>query len=564
MLRTLKIENIAVIEKAEINFGYGFNCLTGETGAGKSILIDSINAVLGSKTSRDLIRNGQTKASVTAVFDFPEEQIKFLLSYAGVDADTDALILSRVMTADGRNTCRINGEPVNVGTLKRIGTKIVSIHGQSDNQELMNVDNHLSFVDMFASDEDLLSDYRKSFNKLKDIAKQIKRLTISESEKERKKEMLCFQIDEIQKAEIKPGEIEKLEKKKKTAENYASLNSMLKEAESDVIGDEENSGAADLISDCLKCLQKASEINSDIKNLSDSAQDIYFNISDLGSRISSLLSDFEENSYEDINYINDRLNLLYTITSKYGGSEENTLEFLETANSELDLIENNDETIAKLNSEFAEKKSETLNLAYKMSSERKKYASVLEKRIDSELADLNMSDAKFFVNFKEKKYSSDGIDEVEFFIKTNKGETAKPLVKTASGGELSRIMLAMKNVFVGKSPVDTLIFDEIDSGVSGKAAEKIAEKLYSVSKNCQVICITHLPSIASFADTQFRISKYTDSDRTFTKVEPLDFDGRKHEIARLIGGDENDSVHLMSAEKLLSDAQNYKNNYSNR
>ena len=558
MLSNLKIENIAIIESASIDFTDKFNCMTGETGAGKSIVIDSINAVLGEKTSRELIRTGESKATVSAFFTDVSDRTQNLLEELGIVPESDnTLHISRVMTKDGRNVCRVNGTNVTVSMLKTIGLSLINIHGQSDNQELMQSDTHYTFIDAVADNRKLIDDYLVLFNEMQTIKEKICKLSVDDALKARRTDLLMYQIDELKKAELRCGEKEELVARKKLINNSQKLAGALNEAYSAINGGDEYSGAVSMLFNAARALSEVAQYLPEAETIAESVNDIAYTIESYSSDINSFMDEsrFDERELADIE---ERLDLIYRLSKKYGETEEEMLLFLDKAEEELHNITYSDELLEKLNAQLEVCKQSAYEKAYALSQSRKNAALDFSEKIQNELAFLDMPETTFSVSFTETPFTETGIDEIEFLISANRGEEPKPLAKIASGGELSRIMLAIKSVFADKDGTDTLIFDEIDSGVSGRAAGKIALKLNQVSQNRQVLCITHLPSIAAFADNHMLISKAVRGDKTFTSVTPLDEKGRIAEIARIIGGNENDNIHLESAGQLLTEAKKYK------
>ena len=557
MLSNLKIENIAIIESASIDFADNFNCMTGETGAGKSIVIDSINAILGEKTSRELIRTGESKATVSAYFTDISARTKSILAQSGIECEDDTLFISRVMTKDGRNVCKVNGTTITVSMLKIIGLSLINIHGQSDNQELMSPEQHYTFIDAVADNAELLEDYRSSYNELLEIKDKIRKLVVDESMKARQIDLLEYQIDELTKADIKIGEKEEVLARRKIINNSQKLIYALNEAYCAINGGEDYNGASTMLFDAARALSEVAQYLPEAEEMATSVNDIAYTMDSYISEINDFIenSQFDERELADIE---ERLDVIYRMSKKYGETEEEMLNFLDKAVQELHNITYSDELLEQLNKELAEIEKITSEKAEKLSDSRKATAVVFAEKIQSELAFLDMPATKFTVDFKKIQFTETGIDDIEFLISANKGEDQKPLAKIASGGELSRIMLAIKSVLADKDDTDTLIFDEIDTGVSGRAAGKIARKLNDVSENRQVICITHLPSIAAFADEHMLISKAVKDEKTYTTVVPLDDDGRIAEIARIIGGNENDKAHLDSAKQLLQEADVYK------
>lgn len=558
MLSNLKIENIAIIESASIDFDNNFNCMTGETGAGKSIVIDSINAILGEKTSRELIRTGETKATVSAYFTDISSRTKNLLCEMDLPCENDdSLLISRVIMKDGKNNCKINGTAVTVSMLKSIGLSLINIHGQSDNQELMASERHYTFIDAVADNDDLYNDYFNSYSKLLEIKEKIRKLTVDEAMKARQIDLLAYQIDELTKADIRIGEKDELMSRRKLINNSQKLISALNEAYCALGGGEDYNGAASMLFDASRAMSKVTKYLPDTDEMAQNITDFAYTVEAYVSDINNLMdnSNFDERELADIE---ERLDIIYRMSKKYGETEEEMILFLDKAREELHNITYSDELLEKLNSEYEILWNVTNEKAKALSDSRKIAAASFSEKIQNELAFLDMPNTVFSVSFTEVPFCETGIDSIEFLISANKGEVPKPLAKIASGGELSRIMLAIKSVLADKDDTDTLIFDEIDAGVSGRAAGKIALKLDEVSKNRQVICITHLPSIAAFADHHMLISKEVHDEKTYTSVTPLDNNGRVAEIARIIGGNEKDKIHLESAKQLLNEALAHK------
>lgn len=558
MLSNLKIENIAIIEHASIDFADKFNCLTGETGAGKSIIIDSINAILGEKTSRELIRTGETKANVAAFFTDISPVTQNLLTELGIPCEEDnSLLITRLIQKDGRNVCKVNGSNVTVSMLKNIGLSLINIHGQSDNQEIMSSESHYTFIDAVADNSALLENYQQSYADLLEIREKIRKLTVDDAMKARQIDLLSYQIDELTKADIKIGEKDALIEKRTIMNNSQKLISALNEAYFAINGGDDFNGAASMLFDAAKSLTEVAQYLPDVNDMAESVNDIAYTVESYVSDISNFMesAQYDERELADIE---ERLDIIYRMSKKYGETEEEMLNFLDKATQELHNITYSDELLAQLNIELQECERATTEKARMLSDSRKKAAEFFAERIQTELSFLDMPETVFSVNFNEVNFNETGIDDIEFLISANRGEDPKPLAKIASGGELSRIMLAIKSVLADKDDTDTLIFDEIDSGVSGRAAGKIALKLNDVSKHRQVICITHLPSIAAFADNHMLISKAVKNDKTFTSVTPLDEKGRIAEIARIIGGNANNEIHLSSAKQLLDEASEYK------
>ena len=545
MLRTLDIENIAVIEKASVNFSDGLNVLTGETGAGKSIVVDSINAIMGERTSKELVRHN---TDVSAYFDDISKSICDKLRELGIEIDEEnSLLLSRKISSNGKSLCKVNGKTVTVSMLKEISSLLVNVHGQHDSQALLNPDLQYTYIDMLLNDKSVLADYKNSFKKLISVRRKLKSLANDESDKEKQLEILNFQIDELEAADIKIGEREELTKKRELIQKSEDIIKALNLAVSTINGDDENTGVEQACNDVSRMLFKYDET----KEIFDVFNDINDKLEIAKDKAQTLLMSIDF-SPEEIEMIDERLDLYYKFSNKYGKNEEEMLAFLENAKQKRNSIIFADEELDRLNKEYDGLLNETVSLAEKLSNERKKVASDFEKNVKNELSFLDMPKMQFFVNFDKGNLSSTGFDKIEFMISANPGEPPKSLSKVASGGELSRIMLAIKSIISYNDTIGTLIFDEIDTGVSGRASQKIGLKLKSVSKNTQVICVTHSAQIASNANEHFLIQKKFDDNKTFTSVTPLDFEGRKSELARIMGGLEITDTLLQSAEELLN------------
>lgn len=556
MLKTLSIENIAVIEKAEIEFSNGFNVLTGETGAGKSIVVDSINAILGERTSKELVRAGSENALVTAYFEDISKEVEQKLNEFDLPCDDDgALVLSRKISAQGKSTCRINGSVCTVSMLKEVGNLLVNIHGQHDSQILLNADYHYKFVDMYGSLDGVLDEYKQSFKQLLSVRKQLKALTMDADERDRQIELLDYQIKELSDAEIKVGEWDELKKRKNLILNSQNLLQSLNSALSAFNGSDEYSGISTLLSTAVKEIGSVSDVDSEIKSVYDKAEALNDSVEVVKDALLDKINSIEFEP-EELNRIEERLDLYYTFSNKYGETEQDMLYYLDEAVKKRTAFENSEEELEKLNVQYDEIFNETVALAQKLTDLRKTTAEKLGNEICKQLEFLDMPKIKFTTSFEKGNLSANGWDKIEFLIATNVGETAKPLAKIASGGELSRIMLAIKSIIAQKDSIDTLIFDEIDTGVSGKASRKIGLKLKELGAFTQVICVTHSAQIASVADSHFLIEKNVENDRTYTNVTALDYDGRKNELARIMGG-------INATESLLKSAEELLNNYGN-
>lgn len=551
MLKTLVIENIAVIKKAQIEFTSGLNVLTGETGAGKSIVVDSINAILGERTSRELVRAGSDNAFVNAYFEDINDDVKLKLNEYDIPIEEDGtLLLSRKISAGGKSVCRVNGLPVTVGILKDIGTHLVNIHGQHDSQALLNPDFHYKFVDAYADCDELLAEYKESFKSFLNIRRQLKSLTSDADERDKQSEILDYQIKELRDADIKVGEWEELKHRKSVILNSQAILNALNTLLGAVNGDDENQGIQSVLSSSDKEITALLDADTQLKPIKeklDSAEDLLESIKDLISdKMESL--DFQP---DELDKVEERLDILYTFSNKYGETEQDMLYYLADAERKRALFDNSEQDLERLNAEYDSSLEKTQSLALKLSEVRRKAAEKLGEEICSQLEFLDMPGVKFVTQFSKGNLSSVGVDKIEFLIRTNPGEEPKPLAKIASGGELSRIMLAIKSIIAKSDSIATLIFDEIDTGVSGKASRKIGLKLKEVGENAQVICVTHSAQIASAAVSHFLIKKEYTDNAAFTQIMPLDFEGRKYELARIMGGLNVTESLLKSAEEML-------------
>ena len=548
MLKTLDIENIAVIEKASVDFSGGLNVLTGETGAGKSIVVDSINAIMGERTSRELVRYGADNAYVSAYFDDICDSALNKLKEFDIELEEDnSLLITRKISSNGKSLCKVNGKTVTVSMLKEICSYLVNVHGQHDSQALLNPDLQYNYIDMLLEDKSVLSDYKEAFKKLISVRRKLKSFAKDEDDKESLLELLNFQIEELEKADIKVGEREELTKKRALIQKSEDIIKSLNLAISVINGDDENIGIEQACADVSRTLFKFDET----KDVYDVFNDINDKLELAKDKAEAMLLSIDF-SPDEIEMIDEKLDLYYKFSNKYGQTEQEMLDYLEKAKEKRNSILFADEELNRLNEEYENLLNITVKLADKLSVERKKTAKVFEENVKQELAFLDMPKMQFYVDFNKGNLSSTGYDKIEFLISANPGEPPKSLSKVASGGELSRIMLAIKNIISYNDTIGTLIFDEIDTGVSGRASQKIGLKLKSVSKNTQVICVTHSAQIASNADEHFLIQKKFNDNKTFTSVTPLDFEGRKQELARIMGGLEITDTLLQSAEELLN------------
>jgi len=547
VLSLLHIENIAVIEQADISFDQGFNVLTGETGAGKSIVIDAISAILGERAYRDMIRTGTQKASVRAIFtDVPE------LSWFrenGVEYDPETVI-QREIHLDGKNVCRVNGSLVSVSILKKLGIQLINIHGQHDSASLFDEDNHLTFLDAFADNEDIRAIYAEKYEAVARLRRQIDKMTMDESEKLRRMETLRYQIREIEKAELEPGEDDRLEERRKILQNSEKLSDGLNEASQCLYGGDDTDGASGLLAQAEYALARLARFSDAFQTMHEKVTDLKYQVADIAEEVRSARDDLSY-SADELEEIESRLDVIHKLRRKYGVTCEDILAYLEKAKKELEKIEFADDHLERLKKNLKKAEKEAWEQAKVLRKNRQETAVSMAKRILTELAQLDMPRVRFEVQFQELDLTANGADAVAFYMSANAGEALKPMSKVASGGELARIMLAMKNVLAEKDQVNTLIFDEVDTGVSGRAAQKVAEKLRSVAQHKQVLCVTHLPQLAALANTHLLIAKSERGGRTYTSVTPLDIEGRKKELARIIGGTNITQTTLKSAEEML-------------
>lgn len=553
MLKSLSIQNIAVIEKAEIEFSKGLNVLTGETGAGKSIIIDSINAILGERTSRELVRSGCENAFVSAYFEDVDDCVNALLDELGIEKEEDnSLVISRKISALGKSVFRINGVQVTASMLKTLGVLLINIHGQHDSQALLNPDEHFKFLDSYANISPLLNEYKASFREFLTVRRRLKELTADADDRDKQIELLDYQINELSQADIKLGEWDELKHRKELILNSQSITQALTDLNIAFSGNDDVMGVISTVLSVAKSVSSVSQNDTELKQilekleaLSDSCE----TIKDLAQeKLDSI--DFQP---DELDKIEERLALLYDFSNKYGETEQDMLYYLENAINRRKSFDNSDEELERLNAQYDEAFSNTLSLAQRLTNERKAAAQSLSREICEQLSYLGMPKTIFSVDFQKGNLSSNGEDKIEFLISTNPGEPPKPLAKIASGGELSRIMLAIKSIIAKNDSVQTLIFDEIDTGVSGKASRKIGLKLREVGESTQVICVTHSAQIASVADNHLLIEKKYDEQSTFTSVRPLDYQGRKYELARIMGGLEITDSLLTTAEEMLDD-----------
>ena len=547
MLSLLHIENIAVIECADISFDRGFNVLTGETGAGKSIVIDAISAILGQRAYRDMIRTGTQKASVRAVFtDVPEYP---WFQENGVEHDPETVI-QREVYLDGKNVCRVNGTLVSVSILHKLGIQLINIHGQHDSASLFDEENHLTFLDEFADNQKIRQEYTEHYGAVSQLRRQIAAMTMDESEKLRRMETLKYQSAEIEKADLEPGEDDALEERRKLLQNAEKLSNGMDEAVECLYGGYDSDGASGLMAQAEHALARLSRFTDSFEPLRQRVADLMYQVQDVAEGVRDARDELNY-SADELERIEERLDTIHKLRRKYGVTCQDILEYLDKARKELDEIEFADDRLEQLKKKLAKAEKTAWAAALALRENRKAAAQALSQRILTELAQLDMPRVQFVCQFQEQELGASGADGVAFYMSANAGEALKPMSKVASGGELARIMLAMKNVLAEKDQVGTLIFDEVDTGVSGRAAQKVAEKLRSVARHMQVLCVTHLPQLAALASTHLLISKAERQGRTYTSVTPLDLEGRKKELARIIGGTNITETTLKSAEEML-------------
>ena len=559
MLSLLHIENIAIIESADITFDGGFNVLTGETGAGKSIVIDAISAVLGERTSRELIRTGAKSAVVNAVFtgDLPLEW----LEESGFPADGEELMLQRELQGDGRNICRVNGRPLTVAQLRMLGRQLLNIHGQHDGQQLLDPDCHLGYLDSFGRTGPLLEDYRAAYHSMTDLRRRISELEMDEAERSRRVDTLEYQIKELERAELKPGEDEELDARKNLLRSSGKLMESLQEAQFALSGGDDSQGACDLIREAEGAIRSVTRLGYQLEELGEKLTALRCAADDATELLRDFADEFDF-SPEELDQLESRLDVIYRLKKKYGPTVADMLDYLERSKVELAQIQDAGDTIQRLEKELDKAKKEALKRGDALTKARKQAADDLQKRVQGELRQLDMPKVQFVTDFApspgQDGMDASGMDQIQFLMSANLGEALKPIQKVASGGELARIMLALKNVLAEDDGIGSLVFDEVDTGVSGQAAQKVAEKMADVARRKQVLCVTHLPQIAAMADTHFSVKKGEKNGRTFTNVARLEREGRVDELARLIGGAAVTDTLRQSASELLEQAEAYR------
>ncbi len=555
MLELLHIENIAIIEAADIEFAPGFNALTGETGAGKSIVIDSLSAVLGQRTSRELIRTGAEKAFVSAAFSGMAPE---LTEELGIQPEADGtLLLQREIQTDGKNVCRVNGRPVTVGQLRALGARLLNIHGQHDGQQLLDEEQHIVYLDSFGRVENLAITYAEKYKNFTDIRRQIGALQMDEAEKARRVDTLQYQIEELRRAKLKSGEEEELTARRGMLRNAEKFLDAVAGADYALNGDDSGGGA-------LSALRQAQDALGGVRHLDDAFGQLYERLGEAYSEVYDIAATVEDKRGEldvspgELDRVESRMDLLYRLKKKYGATVEDMLDYQARCEAELAQIEDAGDTLARLEQALSKAEKEARQAAQALSDARKAAADRLTAQILTELQQLDMGKIRFAVDFAEKPLDSDGMDTVRFLMSANVGEELRPIHKIASGGELARIMLAMKNVLSEQDHVGTMVFDEVDTGVSGRAAQKVAEKMARISRRKQVLCVTHLPQLAAMADTHFSVEKGERGGRTYTEVRRLDREQRRRELARLTGGSHVSQTMLDGAEELLVQAEKFR------
>lgn len=555
MLELLHIENIAIIEAADIEFAPGFNALTGETGAGKSIVIDSLSAVLGQRTSRELIRTGAEKAFVSAAFSGMAPE---LTEELGIQPEADGtLLLQREIQTDGKNVCRVNGRPVTVGQLRALGARLLNIHGQHDGQQLLDEEQHIVYLDSFGRVESLAITYAEKYKNFTDIRRQIGALQMDEAEKARRVDTLQYQIEELRRAKLTPGEEEELTARRGMLRNAEKFLDAVAGADYALNGDDSGGGA-------LSALRQAQDALGGVRHLDDAFGQLYERLGEAYSEVYDIAATVEDKRGEldvlpgELDRVESRMDLLYRLKKKYGATVEDMLDYQARCEAELAQIEDAGDTLARLEQALSKAEKEARQAAQALSDARKAAADRLTSQILAELQQLDMGKIRFAADFAEKPLDSDGMDTVRFLMSANVGEELRPIHKIASGGELARIMLAMKNVLSEQDHVGTMVFDEVDTGVSGRAAQKVAEKMARISRRKQVLCVTHLPQLAAMADTHFSVEKGERGGRTYTEVRRLDREQRRRELARLTGGSHVSQTMLDGAEELLVQAEKFR------
>ena len=548
MLQTLYIENIAVIEKSSIDFSGGLNVLTGETGAGKSIIIDAINAIMGQRTSREIVRTGASSAFVSAQFDEVNSAVRQKLAELGFGGDESELLLQRTLSASGKSTCKINGRPATAAMLREVAADLINIHGQHESYELFSPETHIDYIDRYGRLLPALEDYKEKYKKYIILQKKLNEANSDESSRLSEIDLLSFQSKELFDADIQPGEEEALDTERSSLMNFEKLSSLLNRAHM-LLSGEDNSGC-ELVDMAANAMQSAANYRSDYEEISNTLTDVYYNLRDCAESVSDALDSLESDP-ERLEEIEERLDLINRLTRKYNCTADELPALAEEMQTRLEELLNYDRNRDELIAACSAAKEEAEQSARALSDKRRRTAAEFAEKVKAEMSFLNMPNVELVPFFEESALSPKGIDKMELLISANPGETPRPVAKIASGGELSRMMLAIKTVLAGTDTVDTLIFDEVDTGISGSAAEKVGLKLREVSSESQVLCVTHQAQIAALADHHYLIKKQVEQGRTFTEVQPLDHEGRVNELARIIGGVNITEAARSHAEDML-------------
>ena len=552
MLKTLYIENIAVIEKTSIDFSRGLNVLTGETGAGKSIIIDAINAIMGQRVYKEIIRTGESTAFVSAQFDDVNPSVKAKLDELGFALEEDGLVLQRTLSINGKNTCKINGKPATVSMLRELSKYLINIHGQHDSYELFSPDNHIHYIDSYGDNAAFINAYRSCYHDYKILQKKLNAANSDESERLREIDLLQFQSQELFDADVQPGEEEQLEAERTSLVHFEKIFFLLNKAKMMLDGDDSN-GGAEAVDIAAAAVQDAAAYNPEYEELSNNLTDVYYNLRDCAEGIGDALDNLESDP-QRLEEIEERLDLLGRLTRKYNCTADELPALADSMQQRLEELLSYDKNRDELAQACEAARQKALAMARELSEKRRKTAREFAKNVKREMSFLNMPNVELVPDFQTIELGADGIDKVELLISANPGETPRPVAKIASGGELSRMMLAIKTVLAATEDVDTLIFDEVDTGISGSAAEKVGLKLKEVANDSQVLCVTHQAQIAALADDHYLIQKNVDNGRTFTEVTPLDHDSRVKELARIIGGVNITAAALSHAEDMLKNA----------
>ena len=551
MLSSLQIENVAVIQKAEVHFEPGLNVLTGETGAGKSILIDSINAILGNRTSKDLVRTGASKAVIRAAFEQVPSAVLDKLEQSGYER-SEALLLSREITAEGKSSCRINGMPATAAVLRDLCGGLININGQHDSVGLLNPAHHLGILDDYAQNRTVFQEYYTLYRKLVQVKRELDALITDETEKQRKIDLLQYQVQEIEDAGLTAGEEQTLENRRKVLSNASAIRDRLAQSYALLSGSDDAAGAVDLLGETSNAVDAAAQLDPALTAAAGQLLDLYYNAKDVAADLIGRLDAYDTNDAE-LDEVEQRLDLLYRLKRKYGSTVEDVIAFGQKAREELDSIQHSQQRYDALQAEKLRLYAKAREKAEVLTQTRLKAFEELNTRISGTLDFLNMPGVRMTLRHTRGPLASHGQDSVEFYISTNPGEAPKPLAKIASGGELSRITLAIKNAKADKDAVPTVIYDEIDSGVSGKAAGRIGEVLRQSAQGHQILCITHTAQIAALADCHLLIQKNVSNERTYTEIHPLDENGRVEALARLISGDHVTELSRANAREMLQE-----------